>query len=88
MAVETVEIVNPNGRKGRVAATYQPLVDGAFKVPPSRRDPRGEPAPAADASPVSAWQSDAASQGLPGDEAEAEITRDEPVASINDSKEE
>lgn len=85
MAVKTVEIVNPNGRKGRVAATYQPYVDGAFKLAPSRRFPNGEAAPAANAS-TDVWRSYAVSQGLPGDEADA-MTRDELVARFN-SKEE
>lgn len=48
MAVELVEIVNPNGRKGRVAATS--AAARAYKQPPSAD--RTEVAPSAAPAPV------------------------------------
>lgn len=34
---DLVTIVNPNGRKGRVAASFPPLVAGLLRVAPSER---------------------------------------------------
>ena len=86
MAVRLVEVVNPNGRKGWVAATYRPLIEGSFRPLPSQRHPHGGAPPALSAS-TEVWRSYAVSQGLPGDEADA-MTRDEIVARLTDSKEE
>ena len=67
MAVPLVQITNPNGRKGWVPATHPRL--HLFGRPPSTRHPRGDVPPKRNAS-LSVWRSYAASQGLPGDEAE------------------
>ena len=76
MAVPLVQITNPNGRKGWVPATHPRL--HLFGRPPSTRHPRGDVPPKRNAS-LSVWRSYAASQGLPGDEAE-QMTRDDLVA--------
>lgn len=47
MTKKLVTIVHPSGRKGRVAATYPPLVAGLMKVAPSER---GDHVPADDPS--------------------------------------
>lgn len=83
MAVEMVEILNPNGRKGRVPATHPRFAH--FKRPPSARYPNGDAAPAASAS-TEVWRSYAVSKGLPGDEAEA-MTRGELVAHFTQTEE-
>ena len=81
MAVPMRTIVNANGRKGRVAATYPPLVAGELKLAPKERraqaeDPDQMPAKSAS---TEAWRSYAVRNGLTSDEAEA-LTRDELVA--------
>lgn len=91
MAVPMRTIVNANGRKGRVAETYPPLVAGDLKLAPSDRIPDkafeddpdvvaafDEPIPAKNAG-ADVWRTYAVSQGLTDDEAEA-MSRDDLVA--------
>lgn len=85
MAVQLVQIVNPNGRKGWVAETSHTAA--VYKRPPSalaepqqlvEAAPEGVEVPARSAS-TEAWRDYAVAAGMPQDEAD-QMSRDQLVA--------
>lgn len=80
MAVELVEIVNPNGTKGTVASTskvagYARDRQHGYRLPPSARQP-------AKSASAEVWRDYAVENGVPAEVA-AGMTRDDLVAHFN-----